>query len=162
MLPLGFRAVSSKVLLLGTDRSSSVAVVAVAVAFVAASLLVALPWEPIRTAGRYPIWAALVAVGLACAGYAGRHRGGLVAGWGATFLATIWIFVVPPLAALVRGDTLGDGGYAIPRPSIVALSPRAELLTGVRIGPIVALVTALTLGSAAFALGAGLRRRSVR
>jgi hypothetical protein len=154
--------VSSKALLLGTGRSSSVVLAAIAVAFVAASLLVALPWEPIRTAWRYPIWAALVAVGLAGAGYAGRHRGGLVAGWGATFLATVWIFVVPPLAALVRGDTLGDGGYAIPRPSIVALSPRAELLTGVRIGPIVALVTALTLGSAAFALGAGLRRRSVR
>ncbi|WP_096393038.1 hypothetical protein [Halorubrum trapanicum] len=152
----------SRALLLGTGRSPKRALGAVAAAFVAASLLVALPWEPIRTTGRYPIWAALVAVGLAGAGYAGRHRGGLVAGWGASFLATVWIFVVPPLAALVRGDTLGDGGYAVPRPSIVALRPRAELLTGLRIGPIVALLVALTLGSAAFALGAGLRRRSVR
>jgi hypothetical protein len=150
----------SQALLLGTGWSPKHALGAVAAAFAAASLLVTLPWEPIRTAGRYPIWAALVAVGLACAGYAGRHRGGLVAGWGATFLATVWIFVVPPLAALVRGDTLDDGGYAVPRPSIVALSPRAELLTGVRVGPIVALATALTLGSAAFALGALSRRLS--
>ncbi len=50
----------------------------------------------------------------------------------------------------------------MPRPSIVALGPRAELLTGLRIGPVVALAVALALGSAAFALGAGLRRRSVR
>jgi len=152
----------SRALLLGTDRSPKRALGAVAVGFVAASLLVALPWEPIRTAGRYPIWAALVAVGLASAAYAGRHRGGLVAGWGATFLAGCWIYVVPPLAAVVRGDTLDAGGYAVPRPSIVALSPRAELLTGLRIGPVVALVIALTLGSAAFALGAGLRRRAER
>ena len=150
----------TRALLLGTGRSPKRALGAVVAAFVAASLLVALPWEPIRTAWRYQIWAVLVAVGLAGAGYAGRHRGGLVAGWGATFLATIWIYVVPPLAAVVRGDTLNAGGYAVPRPSIVALSPRAELLTGVRIGPIVALATALTLGSAAFALGALSRRLS--
>ena len=152
----------SRALLVGTGRFPKRALGAVAAAFVTASLLVALPWEPMRTAGRYPIWAALVAVGLAGAGYAGRHRGGLVAAWGATFLATIWIYVIPPLAAVVRGDTLDAGGYAVPRPSIVALSPRAELLTGLRIGPVVALLIALTLGSAAFALGAGLRRRSVR
>ncbi|EMA63977.1 hypothetical protein C470_01660 [Halorubrum distributum JCM 13561] len=150
----------SRALLLGTGRSPKRALGAVAAAFAAASLLVALPWEPMRTAGRYPIWAALVAVGLAGAGYAGRHRGGLVAGWGATFLATIWIYVIPPLAAVVRGDTLDAGGYAVPRPSIVALSPRAELLTGLRIGPVVALAIALTVGSAAFALGVALRRRS--
>ena len=152
----------SRALLLGTGRPPKRALGAVAAAFVAASLLVTLPWEPIRTAGRYPICAALVAVGLAGAGYAGRHRGGLVAGWGATFLAAIWIYVVPPLAAVVRGDTLDAGGYAVPRPSIVALSPRAELLTGLRIGPVVALAVAFTLGSAAFALGAAVRRRSVR
>ena len=111
----------SRALLLGTGRSPKRALGAVAAAFVAASLVVALPWEPIRTAGRYPIWAALVAVGLGGATYAGRHRGGLV-----------------------------------------ALGPRAELLTGLRIGPVVALAVALALGSAAFALGAGLRRRSVR
>ncbi|EMA72348.1 hypothetical protein [Halorubrum distributum] len=150
----------SRALLLGTGRSPKRALGAVAAAFAAASLLVALPWEPMRTAGRYPIWAALVAVGLVGAGYAGRHRGGLVAGLGATFLATIWIYVIPPLAAVVRGDTLDAGGYAVPRPSIVALSPRAELLTGLRIGPVVALAMALTLGSAAFVLGVALRRRS--
>ena len=149
----------SRALLLGTGRSPKRALGAVAAAFVAASLLVAFPWEPMRTGGRYPLWAALVAVGLACAGYAGRHRGGLLAGWGAVFLATVWIFVVPPLAALVRGDAVG-GGYAVPRPSAVALSPRAELLTGLRIGPVVALAFAFTLGTAAFALGAALRRRS--
>jgi len=154
--------VSSKALLLGTDRPPKRILGAVAVAFVAASLLVALPWEPIRTAGRYPIWAALVVVGLASAAYAGRHRGGLVAGWVAVFLAGCWIYVVPPLAALVRGDTLGDGGYAVPRPSIVALGPRAELLTGLRIGPVVALALALTLGSAAYALGTAVRRRAER
>jgi hypothetical protein len=152
----------SRALLLGTGQSPKHALGAVAAAFAAASLLVALPWEPIRTAGRYPIWAALVGVGLACAEYAGRHRGGLVAGWGATSLATTWIFVVPPLAALVRGDTLDDGGYVVPRPSTVALSPRAELLTGVRTGPTVALAVALTLGSAAFALGAAVRKRGKR
>lgn len=54
----------SRALLLGTGRSPKRALGAVAAAFVAASLVVALPWEPIRTAGRYPIWAALVAVGL--------------------------------------------------------------------------------------------------
>ncbi|VTT88274.1 hypothetical protein DM2_1608 [Halorubrum sp. DM2] len=70
--------------------------------------------------------------------------------------------MVPPLAALVRGDVFGDGGYAVPRPSAVGLSPRAELLTGLRIGPVVALAVALTLGSAAYALGAGLRQRSER
>ena len=152
----------ARALLFGTGTRSRRSLSVVAGAFVAASLLVAVSPGPIRTAGRYPIWAALVAVGLAGAGYAGRHRGGLVAGWGATFLAAIWIFVVPPLAAVVRGDTLDAGGYAVPRPSIVALGPRAELLTGLRIGPVVALLVALTLGTAAFALGAGLRRRSVR
>ena len=130
------------------------------IAVAVASLLVVLPWEPIRTAWRYHIWAGLVAVGLGLAAYAGRHRGGLLAGWSATFLATCWIFVMPPLAALVRGDTFGDGGYAVPRPSAVGLSPRAELLTGLRIGPLVALAVALTAGSAAYALGAALRRRS--
>ncbi|TKX49121.1 hypothetical protein EXE49_12945 [Halorubrum sp. ASP121] len=148
--------------LLGTGRSPNRALRAVGVAFVAASFLLAFPWEPIRTAWRYPIWAVLVAVGLASAGYAGRHRGGLLAGWGATFLAAIWVFVVPPLAAVVRGATLDDGGYAVPRPSTVALGPRAELLTGLRIGPVVALAVALTLGSAAYALGAAVRRRPDR
>jgi hypothetical protein len=154
--------VSSKLLLLGADGPPKRALGAVAVGFVVASILVALPVESIRTAGRYPIWIVLVAVGLASAAYAGRYRGGLVAGWGATFLAAVWIFVVPPLAALVRGDTVGDGGYTVPRPSIVALGPRTELLTGLRIGPVVALAAALTLGSAGYAIGAGLRRRSER
>ncbi|TKX71513.1 hypothetical protein [Halorubrum sp. SP9] len=152
----------SRALLLGTERTPKRAFGAVAVAFVAASLLVALPVESRRAPGRYPTWAGLIAVGLASAGCAGRQRGGLLPGRGGVFLATVWIVVVPPLAALVRGDTLDDGGYAVPRPSIVALRPRAELLTGLRIGPIVALVLALTLGSTAFALGAGLRRRSER
>ena len=78
------------------------------------------------------------------------------------FLAGCWIYAVPPLAALVRGDAVGEGGYTVPRPSIVALGPRAELLTGLRIGPVVALALALTLGSATFALGAALRRRGER
>ena len=153
---------SARALLVGTNRSGRRALGAVAVAFVVASLLVALPWEPIRTAGRYPIWAGLVAVGLAGGGYVGRHRGGLLVGWASVFLAAVWIFVFPPLAALVRGDGVDAGGYAVPRPSVVALSPRAELLTGLRIAPVVALALALTLGSAAYALGAGMRRRSVR
>ena len=152
----------SRALLLSTDRTPKRALGVVAAAFVAASILVALPWEPIRAAGRYPLWAALIAVAVGAAGWAGRHRGGLLAGWGAVFLATVWVFVVPPLAALARGDTLGDGGYAVPRPSIVALSPRAELLTGVRIGPVVALVIALSLGSAAFLASAAMRRRTDR
>ena len=152
----------SRALLLGTGRSPKRALGAVAAAFVAASLLVVLPWEPIRTAGRYALWAGLVSVAVGTAGYVGRHRGGLLVGWVAVFFAAIWIYVVPPLAALVRGDGVGDGGYAVPRPSVVGLDPRAELLTGLRIGPVVALVLALTLGSAAFALGVALRRRSVR
>ena len=153
---------ASRALLLGTGRTRVCPLGAVVVAFVAASLLVALPWEPMRTAGRYPLWGGLVAVGLASAGHAGRHRGGLLTGWIGVSLAAVWIFVVPPLAALVRGDGIHVGGYAVPRPSVVALSPRAELLTGLRLGPVVALAVALTLGSAAFALGAVLRRRSER
>ncbi|ELZ44795.1 hypothetical protein C463_07562 [Halorubrum californiense DSM 19288] len=147
--------------LVGTGRTATRALGAVAVASVAASALIALPVEPIRTAGRYPLWAALVGVAVVAAGYAGRHRSGLLAGWGSVFLASLWIFVVPPLAALAHGDTLGDGGHAVPRPSAVALDPRAELLAGLKLGPVVALALALTLGSAAFALGALLRRRSV-
>mgnify|MGYP006294393577 FL=1 len=153
---------SSKALLLGTDRTPVRALGAVAAALAAASLLVSLPWEPVGTAGRYALWAGLVAVAVGAAGYAGRHRGGLLVGWAAVFLAAVWIFVVPPFAALVRGDGIEAGGYAVPRPSAVALSPRAELLTGLRIGPVVALILALTLGSAAFALGAAVRRRPER
>ncbi|ELZ35810.1 hypothetical protein [Halorubrum tebenquichense] len=153
---------SSKALLLGTDRTSVRTLGAAAVAAAVASVLVVLSWEPIRTAWRYHVWAGLVAVGLGLAARAGRRRGGLLAGWGAAFLATCWIFVIPPLAALVRGDAVGDGGYAVPRPSAVGLSPRAELLTGLRIGPVVALVVALTAGSAAYALGAGFLLRSER
>ncbi|WP_434522103.1 hypothetical protein [Halorubrum sp. AS12] len=153
---------SSNALLLGTGRTATRALGAVAVALAAASLLVVLPWEPMRTAGRYALWAGLVAVALGAAGYVGRYRGGLLVGWASVFLAAVWIYVVPPLAALVRGDATDDGGYAVPRPSVVGLDPRAELLTGLRIGPVVALVLALTLGSAAFALGVALRRRSVR
>ncbi|WP_424015352.1 hypothetical protein ACOZ35_05045 [Halorubrum xinjiangense] len=152
----------SKALLLGTGRTAARALGAVAVAVVAASLLTVLPWEPVRTAGRYALWAGLVAVAVGTAGYVGRHQGGLLVGWAAVFLAAVWIYVVPPLAALIRGDGVADGGYAVPRPSVVGLDPRAELLTGLRIGPVVALVLALTLGSAAFALGVALRRRSVR
>ncbi|MDB2245490.1 hypothetical protein PM076_05515 [Halorubrum ezzemoulense] len=152
----------SRALLLSTDRTPKRALGVVAAAFVAASLLVVLPWEPTGAAGRYPLWAALIAVAVGAAGDAGRRRGGLLVGWGAVFLATVWVFVVPPLAALARGDTLGDGGYAVPRPSVVALRPRAELLTGLRIGPVVALVVALTLGSAAFVAGAAVRRRTDR
>ncbi|TKX74054.1 hypothetical protein EXE46_11030 [Halorubrum sp. GN11_10-6_MGM] len=152
-----------RALLLGADRTPKRALGTVAAAFVAASLLVViLPWEPTGPGGRYALWAGLVAVGLASAAHAGRVRGGLLAGWTAVFLAAVWIFVVPPLAALVRGDGVDASGYAVPRPSAVALSPRAELLTGLRIGPVVALAVALTAGSAAFALGAGLRRRSAR
>ena len=153
---------STRALLLGTSRAGRRALGAAAVAVAAASFLVVLPWEPIRTAWRYRIWAGLVAVGLGLAAHAGRHRGGLLAGWGAAFLAACWIFVVPPLAALIRGDRVGDGGYAVPRPSAAGLSPRAELLTGLQIGPVVALAVALTAGSAAFGLGAALRRRSKR
>ncbi|MGM0446800.1 MAG: hypothetical protein ACQERM_00930 [Methanobacteriota archaeon] len=152
----------SKALLLGTGWTATRALGAVTAAFVAASLLVVLPWEPMRTVGRHALWAGLVSVAVGTAGYVGRHRGGLVVGWTSVFFAAIWIYVVPPLAALVRGDTLSDGGYAVPRPSVVGLDPSVELLTGLRIGPIVALVLALSLGSAAFALGAVLRRRSVR
>ncbi|WP_241658445.1 hypothetical protein [Halorubrum sp. BOL3-1] len=68
--------------------------------------------------------------------------------------------MIPPLAALVRGDTFGTGGYAVPRPSAVGLDPRAELLTGLRVGPVVAAAVALVLWSAAYELGAALRRRS--
>jgi len=150
----------ARALLFGTGTRSRRSLSVVAGAFVAASLLVAVSPGPIRTAGRYPIWAGLVAAGLASAWDAGRHRGGLLAGWGGAFLGTLWGFVVPPLVALVRGDAVGDGGYAVPRPSAAALDPRAELLTGLGIGPVVALAVALTLGSAAFALGALLRRRS--
>ncbi|ELZ61474.1 MULTISPECIES: hypothetical protein [Halorubrum] len=153
---------SSKALLLGTDWTAVRTLGTAGVAVAAASFLVVLPWEPIRTAWRYHVWAGLVAVGLGLAARAGRRRGGLLAGCGAAFLATCWIFVVPPLAALVRGDAFGDGGYAVPRPSAVGLSPRAELLTGLRVGPVVALAVALTAGSAAYALGAALRRRSER
>ncbi|MFW6000161.1 MAG: hypothetical protein ACOCPY_01755 [Halorubrum sp.] len=103
---------------------------------------------------------ALGAVALGAAGYVGGRRGGLVVGWTSVFLAAVWIDVVPPLAALVRGDGIDAGGYVVPHPSAVGLNPRAELLTGLRIAPVVALVLALTLGSAAFALGAALRRRS--
>lgn len=153
---------SSKALFFGTDRTSVRTLGAAAVAVAVTSLLVVLPWEPIRTAWRYQVWAGLVAVGLGLATRAGRRRGGLLAAWGAVFLATCWMFVVPPLAAFVRGDTVGDGGYAVPRPSAVGLSPRTELLTGLQVGPVVAIAVALTAGSAAYALGAGLRGRSER
>ena len=58
----------SRALLLSTDRTPKRALGVVAAAFVAASILVALPWEPIGAAGRYPLWAALIAVAVGAAG----------------------------------------------------------------------------------------------
>ena len=97
-----------------------------------------------------------VLAALLVAGYAGWSRGGAVPGCGAVFLAVTWVFVVPPLFGFLRGSW--DLRYTPPRALGYKLDPRGELLEGLTHGPPTALVAAVVLGGAAFAVGFGLRR----
>ena len=140
-----------------TETSRRVVKIAV-VATVVASVPIVLRVDTVLHSLRWYLWGGLVVLAVGLAGYAGRKEGGLLAGWLAGFLAVLCLYVVPPLVALLQGTNASGREYDTLRPSVVGLSPYDELTTGLKFGPIVALLLALTLGSTAFALGKGMRR----
>lgn len=144
--------------LIGNERLSRRVVVIGAAAAIAASLPLILRVDTLFPSLRWFLWGGLVILSLGLAGYAGLKDGGLLAGWTAVFLAGLWLYIVPPLVAYLQGAAFNDREYAVLRPSIVGLSPYEELITGLQIGPVVALLMAVIAGSAAFLLGTGFQR----
>lgn len=143
------------------DKQLSRRVVGVSVmATLVASLPIVLRVDTIIPSLRWYLWGGLIVLGLGLAGYAGRNDGGLLAGWVAVFLAGMWLYVVPPLVVYLQNSNPGNREYDTLRPSVVGLSPYNELVTGLKFGPIVALLITLTAGSTAFLLGKGLQRVS--
>lgn len=127
---------------------------------VVASLFIVVRLDTVFPLLRWVLWVWLIGVATGLAGYAGKNHGGILSGWIALFLAVNWLYIVPPLVAYLQGDEFGDRSYAVLRPSVIGLNPYAELMTGLQIGPVVAILVALTVGSTAFILGKGLQRPS--
>lgn len=140
-----------------TEPSRRVVKVAI-VATIVASVPIVLRVDTVLHSLRWYLWGGLVVLAVGLAGYAGRKEGGLLGAWLTVFLAILWLYVVPPLVALLQGASAGGREYDTLRPSVVTLTPYDELTTGLKFGPIVALLLALTLGSTAFIFGKGMRR----
>ena len=147
-------------LLIGRKYTSLRIVWIALIATVVVSVPIVLRADTVFPGLRWYLWGGLLAFTLGSAGYAGRNDCGLLGGWLAVFLAVLWIYVVTPLTAYLQGDGIGEREYAVPRPSVVRVDPYTELLFGLRYGPILAVLAALTFGSMAFVLGKHTRRVS--
>lgn len=150
------------VLLFGREQTSENVFGTAVLATLIASLLIVFRTDIVFPLVRYLLWAGLVVLSLGLAVYAGKNRGGILAAWASVFLAVIWLYVVPPLIAHLQGDEFGDREYAVLRPSVVGLDPYSELMTGLQIGPVIALLVAVTAGSIAFGVGLRSYRYSSR
>lgn len=135
-------------------KEPSLRVVGIAVAaLVVASVPIILRVDTVFHSLRWYLWGGLIVLSLGLAGYAGRKGGGLLGGWFAVFLAVLWLYIATPLVAYLQGGSTGEREYAVLRPSVVRVDPYAELMLGLRYGPILGLLVALTLGSTAFIFG---------
>jgi hypothetical protein len=102
-------------------------------------------------------WGIMLCAAVVVAGYAGWHRGALLAGWLGVLIATLWAYVVTPLVAHLQGDEFGERTYGGIRFAMVGYDPLAELEAGLLIGSVIGLLAAIVLGTSAFAIGAGAR-----
>lgn len=92
-------------------------------------------------------------VGLGIAAYAGRARGGALAGIGSVFLLLLWISFIPPLVAYLRGLKLAESRYTTIRMSQVQYTPEQELEAAVGQVPFL-LIFAFFIGGIFFLIGA--------
>ena len=121
------------------------------------TLLYALRVDSVYSNSVHIAWGVMLFAAVVVAGYAGWHRGALLAGWLGVLIATLWAYVVTPLVAHLQGDEFGERTYGGIRFLPVGYDPMAELEAGLLIGSVIGLLAAIVLGTSAFAIGAGAR-----
>ena len=121
------------------------------------TLLYALRVDTVHSSFVLIAWGGMVFAAVVVAGYAGWHRGALLAGWLGVLIATLWAYVVTPLVAHIQGDGFDERTYGGIRFAMVGYDPLAELEAGLVLGSVLGLLAAIVLGTSAFAIGAGAR-----
>jgi len=121
------------------------------------TLLYALRVDTVHSSFVLIAWGVMVFAAVVLAGYAGWHRGALLAGWLGVLIATLWAYVVTPLVAHIQGDGFDERTYGGLRFAMVGYDPLAELEAGLVLGSVLGLLAAIVLGTSAFVIGAGAR-----
>ena len=111
--------------------------------------------------GGWELGVAVFAAGLVVAVYAGWARGGAFPGVGSVLLPLLWVAILPPVVAYLRGREYSGSRYSTIRLSDALHTTGTELELAIETVPYL-LVGALLFGGAAFFVGAGARRLSGR